>query len=104
MARDMHLKEKKEEIAQAREKLLESVKDDEKLENSFWRTCAAVSLLQFEKGEGENKEVVVEDGFFCRAGCLLFRLIMLKRVLKRPHYLRMKMVSRCFEISRATLE
>lgn len=60
MVTNIHLKDNKEEIAQAQEKLPKGVEGGDELEMSWWMTCVNVSLLHFYKGGCEEHEIIVE--------------------------------------------
>lgn len=64
MAIDMDLRDKKEEIAQAQEKLLTRVGRSEKLDLSWYRARADASVLQFNKGECKEDKIMLRERFF----------------------------------------
>lgn len=66
---DVDLKEKKEEIRQAQEKLLKTVEGSDELDMSWWRTCTDVSLLQFKStGCEEEDEIGEREGIYLQSG------------------------------------
>lgn len=61
IASDSDLREKKDEIMQAEDKLLKTVSRCEKLEMSQWRRCTDVSFLQFKERELKKNEIFVGE-------------------------------------------
>lgn len=57
----MKLSENNEEISQAQEKLLKSLKGTDEWEMSWWRSRVDVIILLFKKFEGEEYKIVVEE-------------------------------------------
>lgn len=57
----MHLSEKKEDIAQAEERLMKEMQGSEQLEMSNLRRCVEVFFVQFKKGICEENGTVLEE-------------------------------------------
>lgn len=82
MSTDAELMVKKEEIAQAQEKLLKMAEGSEERDVSWWRTCLDVSISRLRKvNVGKTRDWKKGD-LFCKHGSLLFRFLPQERVLR----------------------